>query len=98
MKIVEEISMKCTRKQYESIMHLVGELTASSLNDFVWWEYLTNHPDGTVFMYKKTTDCISYDTFDKDIFLKACGIETPKIQINYEKNCNEMHNGTVRKY
>jgi hypothetical protein len=78
MKIVEEISMKCTREQYESIIHLVGKLTQISNDDFVNWKYLNNYRDGTVFMYDKSRDRIIYETFDKDIFLKACGIKVKK--------------------
>jgi hypothetical protein len=80
MKVVEEIKMKCTREQYESIKHIVGELEEPGSEDFNAYNYLHNNKfTGGVLMFTNDGAGVIYETFDKDIFLKACGKYTPKI-------------------
>jgi hypothetical protein len=70
---MELIAMRCTREQYESIAKHVGPLTEVGAGDFKIYHYLCNYENGTV---KMNNSCRikKYETFDKDIFLKACGI------------------------
>ena len=75
---MEKIAMKCTREEYESIREFVGDLVETSDKDFYEYNYLHTFRDNTVFMYIKTKSCKSYETFDKDIFLKAFGIKVKK--------------------
>jgi hypothetical protein len=75
---MEKIAMKCTRAEYESIKEFVGELVETSDKDFHEYNYLHTFRDNTVFMYIKTKSCKSYETFNKDVFLKACGIKVKK--------------------
>jgi hypothetical protein len=75
---MENIAMKCTRAEYESIKEFVGELTETDHKDFNQYNYLHTWKDNTVFMYIKTGSCRVYETFDKDIFLKAFGIKVKK--------------------
>ena len=84
---MEKIAMRCTRVQYESIKEFVGELRLEDPNDFEIYDYLcTSKTKERVIMLALRyidNDRKVYETFDKDIFLKACGIKTPKISINY---------------
>ena len=84
---MEKIAMKCTREQYESIKEFIGDLKDTSIGDFVKYNYLVNNYCSRVHsfgMLQEPADFrLKYETFDKDIFLKACGIETPKILIDY---------------
>jgi hypothetical protein len=78
---MEKIAMKCTREQYESIKELVGELDNKSTFDFNQYKYLKNYADGNCTMF--TSEVIYqprkiYETFDRAIFLKACGIKVKK--------------------
>jgi phosphopentomutase len=75
---MEKIAMKCTRAEYESIKEFVGELVEKSDKDFHEYNYLHTWKDNTVFMYIKNGSCRVYETFDKDVFLKACGIKVKK--------------------
>ena len=86
MKVLKEIKMKCTREEYDSIKHLVGELAVSDKKDFEDYNYLvTDLQDNNVYMFYGDEE--AYEKFDKNIFLNAYGTETPKISIdyNYEK-------------
>ena len=85
---MEKIAMKCTRAEYESIKEFVGELTNPSKDDFKSYNYLTNcSSKKTVYMISKgfvDHDKKIYETFDKDVFLKASGI-VPKIAVGIIK-------------
>jgi hypothetical protein len=88
MKVVERIAMKCTREEYESIKNIIGDLDTTCKDDFILFNYLCNDTRKSCMMYSPNFfDRKVYETFDKDIFLKACGIERPKISVdyNYEK-------------
>ena len=84
---MEKIAMKCTREEYYTIKDLIGNLTNPSEDDFVTYNYLCNYQDSGPQMFHPSKSRKVYHDFNKDIFLKACGIETPKISIdyNYEK-------------
>jgi hypothetical protein len=72
---MELIAMKCTRHQYESIKEYIGELQHQSEGDFTRYKYLTNSASGICSMeYGPAENKTVYRTFDKDIFLKACGL------------------------
>ena len=78
---MEAIGMKCTREEYESIREFVGELTVPDSKDFGEFNYLhINDDDGTIFMHYKHNGIKNYETFDKDVFLKAFVIE-PNITV-----------------
>ena len=88
---MENIAMKCTRAEYEGMRQvLLNSNIRESSHLFNYYYnsniYLTNDFGGELLFTCVTTDRTVYDTFDRDIFLKACGIETPKILINYEKS------------
>jgi hypothetical protein len=76
---MEKIAMKCTKAEYESIRKFVGELVETSDKDFHEYNYLYTWKDNDVFMYIKTGSCRVYETFNKAIFLKACGIKVSKV-------------------
>jgi hypothetical protein len=87
MKTVERIAMKCTRAEYESIKCFVGKLTGTNKKDFIAYTYLLNdYEDNSCCMDEVIhSDMKSrkiYETFDKNIFLKACGIDTEEIKLN----------------
>ena len=75
---MEKIAMKCTRAEYESIKEFVGELVETSDKDFHEYNYLYTFRQNAVFMYIKNGSCKSYEIFNKDVFLKACGIKVKK--------------------
>jgi hypothetical protein len=83
---MEKIAMKCTRAEYESIKEFVGELENISKADFVTYNYLTICSRfKTLYMVSKDIvdlDKKIYETFDKDVFLNACGIKISKVKIN----------------
>jgi hypothetical protein len=80
MEVVERIAMKCNREEYESIKNIIGDLDSPNEDDFIFYNYLCNDVGNSFQMYSpKFFRRKVYETFDKDIFLKACGIETPKI-------------------
>ena len=83
---MEKIAMKCTREQYESIKEFIGELKDTSIGDFVKYNYLVNNYSSRVHsfgMLQEPADFrLKYETFDKDIFLKACGIVVKKEKSN----------------
>ena len=78
---MELIAMKCTRAEYESIKDQVGPLSMENAQDFTFYDYLINIKSGYVQMdrYFNGPHRKEYKTFDKDIFLKACGIDPNKI-------------------
>tara|TARA_R110000850_G_scaffold252796_1_gene377934 strand:+ start:74 stop:442 length:369 start_codon:yes stop_codon:yes gene_type:complete len=85
---MEAISMKCTREQYESIKHIIGDLDNESEDDFYTFKYLHNYEDTRPQMYNKTDGTTLrkiYHEFNKDIFLKACDLECPKAQGKYNQ-------------
>jgi hypothetical protein len=78
---MEKIAMKCTEAQYESIREFVGELRYKSDCDFDKINYLINDFADTgvnTFVSVPSTDRLFYETFNKDVFLKACGIKIKK--------------------
>ncbi len=73
------IAMKCSKKEYKSIKDIVGKLKNPSREDFTEYNYLLNYSDGRVQMYDNSMGHRKvYETFDKDIFLKAFGIKVKK--------------------
>tara|TARA_R110000772_G_scaffold238779_1_gene350790 strand:- start:93 stop:494 length:402 start_codon:yes stop_codon:yes gene_type:complete len=76
---MEKIAMKCTRAEYESIKDIIGKIKNPSHEDFTKYNYLLNYSDGGVQMYDNSMGHREvYETFDKAIFLKACGIKVNK--------------------
>jgi hypothetical protein len=80
---MEAISMKCTRDQYESMRQelLLGKIKESNfLFDFYGQPnvYLTNDFGNELIFSCTLFDRKVYETFDKDVFLKACGIQVNK--------------------
>ena len=74
---MESISMRCTKEQYESIKEFIGELERPSPDDFIKYNFLTNGYTGGKkgFMVKEgLTSGKIHLSFNKDVFLKACGI------------------------
>jgi len=71
------IAMRCTREQYESIKEFIGELNQKDKRDFNEYPYLLNDDDGC-FCFNEYASRKVYETFDKDIFLEACGINKHK--------------------
>lgn len=69
----ESIAMRCTRENYESIKEFVGELKQQDELDFNEYNYLLNDEYGC-FAFISHEGRKVYETFDKDIFLEACGI------------------------
>ena len=86
---MENIAMKCTRKEYYSMREqLLNANIQESDCLFRFYDYsnvyLTNSFGDNELMFTcVTSERTVYETFDKDIFLNACGIETPKILIDY---------------
>ena len=77
---MELIAMKCTREQYESMSGFLN-LIEQSANDFKRYGYLANKVDNLVAMYDKdllSKTRIIYEKFNKDVFLKSCGIKVKK--------------------
>lgn len=67
--------MKCTKEQYESIKEYVGDLQRKHPGDFKEFNYLTFYK-GKSYMYRNQfLNTEVYETFDKDVLLKACGID-----------------------
>jgi hypothetical protein len=76
---MKNIAMKCSKKEYESIKDVIGKIKCPSPEDFTEYNYLLNYSDGTVQMYNNSMGHRKvYETFDKDVFLKACGIKVKK--------------------
>jgi hypothetical protein len=72
------IAMRATREEVES---LGIELIKKNPNDFVMYNYLCNNENGEVFMNNKfSTFRINYETFNKQIFLEACGMRMPTLE------------------
>ena len=81
---MEKIAMKCTREEYESMRQ---ELLKANIQED--WElfrycgnpgfYLTNDFGVDTLYFTSVTDGRRiYSAFDKDVFLKACGIKVKK--------------------
>ena len=89
---MENIAMKCTRKEYYSMREQLLNANIKE-SDFLFSfadnenVYLTNSFGGNELLFSCVTyGRTVYETFDKDIFLKACGIEIPKTEILEEFN------------
>ena len=84
MNTKEKIAMKCTRAEYESIKEYIGDLKNTCESDFDRYKYLSTPYDGvgqSSLLSKSFMDSDRrvYKTFDKVVYLKACGIDPNKI-------------------
>ena len=84
MNTKEKIAMKCTRAEYESIKEYIGDLKNTCDSDFDRYKYLSTPYDGvgqSSLLSKSFMDADRrvYKTFDKVVYLKACGIDPNKI-------------------
>jgi len=80
-----KINMRCTQEQFEAIKpKLVGMNFNDAMFDLNEYPYLTNNFRGIGIgsRYKcmiRKDDGIIVETWDEQVFLEACGIETEKI-------------------
>ena len=79
------IAMKCNQEQFDAIKPILEEhgMEISEIDSFVYYSYLTNNYCGderTISNIansdKKFNNRTSYEQWNQDTFLKACGIET----------------------
>jgi hypothetical protein len=77
---MEKIAMKCTRAEYEGIRDFIGDLDFISTDDFYKYNYLINNHiiTNNCYIGHSKPERKVYETFDKAIFLKACGIKVKK--------------------
>jgi hypothetical protein len=71
------IAMRATK---EDVASLGIELIKKNKYDFDLYEYLCNELDGTFMMYCKSELRENHETFNKQIFLEACGMGTPTLE------------------
>lgn len=100
------IAMKCTQEQFDSVKGKLIGCKISGISDFLEMEYLINNrsnEENSITNYldidKYERGRTVYETWNEQIFLNACGIETEKIfkgselQFRYKKgkweNINE---------
>lgn len=77
------ISMKCSQEQFDAVKDKLAGCTIDSINHFVNYPFLINS------RYSKQNNITNYlcpndtsevhETWNEEIFLNACGIETEKI-------------------
>ena len=77
--------MKCNQEQWDSIKEKLVDYSEKCCNDFKNFNYLVNNSGGVLntinnidSYWKASYNRQSYATWNEQIFLEACGIETEK--------------------
>ena len=78
--------MKCNQEQWDSIKEKLVHYSEKCCNDFKTFNYLVNNSGGVLntinnidSYWKASYNRQSYETWNEQVFLEACGIETEKI-------------------
>lgn len=85
------ISMKCTQEQFESIKPKLKGINIESAYDFDSFPYLINYYAdeenniGNVHFNAIGSEHIIHETWNEEIFLKACGIEVDSLEQQLQK-------------
>ena len=84
MKKFTPIAMKCTKEDWESIKSKFSKNQISSINDFDNFCYLVNNHFGLELKLANLsksngTGRTTYEKFDANIFLNACGIDCHEV-------------------
>ena len=99
-----KINMRCTQEQFEAIKpKLVGMNFNDALFDLEEYPYLTNNYRGcgSIGIGSRPKDMIGKDdgiiveTWDEQVFLEACGIETEKVFRGSELQYRNSRTGWV---
>jgi len=92
------IAMKCNQEQWDSIKDKLVGLDANCITGFNKCKYLVNNLGGCEILISNclTGDRFSYnrelhETWNEQIFLEACGIETEKIFKGSELQCRNKN-------
>ncbi len=75
------IAMKCTKEQFDAIKHKLVGYEIEFMGSFEIYEYLTNIYNGysvsnILENWKNSNNREVHETWNEEIFLNACGIET----------------------
>ena len=73
------IAMRCNQKQFDAIKGKLVRLNVCNIPGFDYNNYLTNNWADTSFDHSDSAKCEIHETWNEQIFLEACGIETEKI-------------------
>ncbi len=78
------IAMKCTKEQFDAIKYKLVGCEIEFMGSFEIYEYLTNIYNGysvsnILENWKNSNNREVHETWNEEIFLNACGIETERI-------------------
>lgn len=90
------IAMKCTQEQFDAVKPKLTNCKIGYISDFVFLPYLVNNADNeplrvyNLSCRKNSFDRVIHETWNEEIFLKACGIEVETLQEKAIRLENEL--------